>query len=186
MKMYVHTCCAICFAKTLAGLREEFGDQLTVRGLWFNPNIHPLIEYRRRLKALHVYLERDAVDVDIVDEYGLVSFFERLHGTYEAPERCAICYAMRLRETAHRAAQWGADSYTTTMITSTHQDHDLIRKVGEAEGRACGVDFLYRDFRSVEPDARSVKDLYHQQYCGCVFSEYDRYKDTSKHVYKGG
>jgi hypothetical protein len=93
---------------------------------------------------------------------------------------------MRLRETAHRAAQWGADSYTTTMITSTHQDHDLIRKVGEAEGRACGVDFLYRDFRSVEPDARSVKDLYHQQYCGCVFSEYDRYKDTSKHVYKGG
>jgi hypothetical protein len=185
LKVYVHTCCAHCFAKTLAGLRAEFGDKLAVRGLWYNPNIHPLIEYRRRLKALRVYLERDPVDVDIVDEYGLTHFFEKIHGQYEVPARCRVCYAWRLSETALRASRWGADAFTTTMITSTHQDHELIRAVGEEVGKQHDVAFLYRDFRDVEVDPKQVKDLYHQQYCGCALSEYDRYKDTTKHLYKG-
>lgn len=180
-----HICCAICWAKTLEGLRGLYGADTAVTGYWYNPNIHPLLEYRRRLKALQVYNERDPVPLEIVDEYGLSCFCSAIHPNYDLPQRCEVCYDMRFEKAAAKAAELGCAEYTSTLVTSRHQDHQRIRRIGEAAGERHGVRFLYQDFRQVEPPAKRLNGLYHQQYCGCVFSEYDRYQDTTKHLYRG-
>ncbi|MBN2711563.1 MAG: epoxyqueuosine reductase QueH [Planctomycetes bacterium] len=186
MKLLVHICCAICWAKTLAGAREEFGSDLEVMGLWYNPNIHPLLEYRKRMKAVSVYSERDPVTLHVIDEYGIAPFCATIHPNYEGPNRCRACYRMRLDKAARYCHDIGYTHFTTTMITSTHQDHDLIRELGEAAAHANGVKFLYRDYRAVEVEEKTLKGIYHQQYCGCVFSENERFRNTTKELYKGG
>ena len=65
------------------------------------------------------------------------------------------------------------------MLASLYQDHDGIARAAERYAREYGVAFLYRDFR---PNFRAgnqlarEKGFYMQKYCGCVFSEQDRYQ----------
>ncbi len=182
----IHACCAHCLAKTLAGLRGEFGTEADLRAFWYNPNIHPLLEYRRRLKAVRVLHERDPAPLEIVDEYGLMPFCQALAGEFDAPARCAVCYRLRLDRAAARARELGLAAFTSTLVTSTHQSHAPIREAGDAAAAAHDVAFLYRDLRAVKVEPKAAQGLYRQQYCGCVFSEADRFRDTSKHLYKGG
>jgi hypothetical protein len=96
---------------------------------------------------------------------------------------------MRLGRTAARAAESGCDAFSTTLLTSRHQDHELIRRVGVECQATHNVDFLYRDWRHMAEqnhEEASRMNLYLQQYCGCVFSESDRYRDTTRHLYRGG
>lgn len=182
MKLLVHACCAWCLGKCLPGLaREGEGVQATV--FWYNPNIHPLIEYRRRLKALKMLCERAGLPLEVADEYGLVEFCRAIHGREGVPERCGICYAMRMRRAARAAKEGGCDAFTTTLLTSLQQHHELLRAAGEAAAEEFGVAFLYRDWRGETADARLLKWLYKQSYCGCVFSEYDRYRATTTHLW---
>jgi hypothetical protein len=168
--------------KLLAGLKSEpVAYQPVV--FWWNPNIHPLIEFRRRLKAVKMLVERAQLPLIADETYGLVEFCRAVHGHEAAPERCARCYALRLDRAAQAARGAGCRRFTSTLVTSRHQDHALIRAAGEAAGAAAGVEFLYRDARAAEADADLVKMLYHQQYCGCIFSEYDRFKDTATHLW---
>ena len=183
-RLLIHACCAHCLAKTLAGVRAEYGDKVHPTVFWYNPNIHPLIEYRRRLKAVRMYLERDPVTLMLRDEYGLVSFCEAIHGDYERPERCSLCYTLRLGATAAEASGGGFDAFTSTLITSTHQDHARIREAGEKSAALHGTVFLYRDLRATPVEEKLLRGVYRQQYCGCVFSEYDRWSTTRKHLYR--
>ena len=181
-KILVHACCAHCLGKLLAGLKTEPVAYAPVL-FWGNPNVHPLIEWRRRLKAVKMLAERAQLPLIADETYGLVEFCRAVHGHEAVPERCARCYALRLGRAATVAREAGCRVFTSTLVTSRHQDHALIRAAGEAAGAAEGVEFLYRDWRAAEPDEDLVKMLYHQQYCGCVFSEYDRFKDTSTHLW---
>ena len=181
-KILIHACCAHCLGKSLAGLKAAPGAYDPVV-FWGNPNIHPLIEWRRRLKAVKMLVERAQVPLIADETYGLVEFCRAVHGREAAPERCARCYALRLGRAAQVARETGCRVFTSTLVTSQHQDHALIRAAGEAAGAAEGVEFLYRDWRGAAADEALVKMLYHQQYCGCVFSEYDRFKDTATHVW---
>jgi len=183
-KILIHTCCAHCLGKLLTGLKADDTAWEPVV-YWNNPNIHPLIEYRRRLKAVKMLVERAPLPLIADERYGLVSFCRAIHGHEAVPERCTRCYAMRMESTAKAARKAGIGIFTSTLVTSSHQDHALIRSAGEAAATAEGLEFLYRDFRADESDADLVKMLYHQQYCGCVFSEYDRYKDTRTHLWSG-
>lgn len=185
MHLLIHICCADCFARTLAGLRVEFGGDLKVYGIFHNPNIHPLLEFRRRMKSVQVYCERDPVKVECDTEYGLVAFCNTVHPDYAAPERCRHCYRMRLQHVAERAAEQGFTAFTSTLVTSRHQDHDAIRSAGEEAGRDAGVEFLYRDLREAVASQKLVTGLYRQQYCGCAFSEEERFAPTGKYLYKG-
>lgn len=178
----VHACCAHCLGKLLAALRAG-PEAWAPTVFWWNPNIHPLIEFRRRLKAVKMLVERAGLPLIADETYGLVDFCRAVHGHEAAPERCRECYALRLGRTAQRARAAGCPVFTSTLVTSRHQDHELIRAAGEAAGAAAGVEFLYLDARAAEADPRLVHMLYHQQYCGCVFSEYDRYKDTTTHLW---
>jgi len=183
-KILIHTCCAHCLGKLLTGLKADAADWEPVV-YWDNPNIHPLIEYRRRLKAVKMLVERATLPLIADESYGLVEFCRAIHGYEEVPERCTRCYAMRMKRTANAAREAGIHLFTTTLVTSSHQSHALIRAAGEKAAATEGLEFLYRDFREDEADPALVKMLYHQQYCGCVFSEYDRYKDTRTHLWEG-
>ena len=181
-RILIHACCAHCLAKLLTGLKTEPTAWEPVV-FWFNPNIHPFIEYRRRLKAVKMLVERAHLPLVADEAYGLVEFCRAVHGHEAVPERCVRCYSLRLDRTARAAREAGAGAFTSTLVTSRHQDHGLIRAAGEAAARAAGVEFLYRDWREAGPDADLVKMLYHQQYCGCIFSEYDRFRATATHLW---
>ena len=77
----------------------------------------------------------------------------------------------------------GFDAFTTTLLVSPYQNHELLIQVAEEMAEKYGVKFLYRDFRpgfrEGQAEAREL-GLYMQKYCGCVFSEEDRYLRTNK------
>ena len=184
MKALVHVCCAPCLIAPLEALRAE-GIEPT--GFFYNPNIHPFIEFRKRIKAVHVFLESDDLPIEIVADYGLNQFVEEVYNP-DRKKRCENCYLLRLRRTALRAREAAMDAFTTTLLTSPHQDHDLLRAVGERVANETGVQFLYRDFRSSDGRSHALareRGLYRQSYCGCCFSEYERYRDTTRELYRG-
>lgn len=185
MRLFLHICCSICLSKALTGLRKEFGKELDLQTYWYNPNIHPLIEYRRRLKSAYMLGERIGIAMKTDDDYGVKEFCKLTSGSQEVPQRCEICYEIRFKMAAKRAKSEGYDYFATTLTTSEHQSHELISKVAEREAEKAGIKFLYRDWRKEERDEKLLNGLYKQQYCGCIFSEYDRYKDTKTHLYKG-
>ncbi|MBE7445465.1 MAG: epoxyqueuosine reductase QueH [Planctomycetia bacterium] len=183
MKLLLHICCACCLCAPLDELRKE-GFRVT--GLFYNPNIHPLLEFRRRLKALRVFQESDPIPVIYHEDYGLREYLRGVN--YEGDDRCADCYAMRLKFAVSYARQNGFDSFTSTMLFSVYQNHEQLKIISENLSQEHGIHFVYRDYRSLSECSQDIarkKMLYRQGYCGCVFSEYERYKDTTREMYKG-
>jgi hypothetical protein len=182
--LLVHICCGGCFDAALAGLREEFGPSLAVRGYFYNPNIHPLLEFRRRLKAVKVLNEALALPVEYEERYGLELFLQEIWQGGQAG-RCRRCYRARLLAAARRAAELECEAFTSTLCVSGHQEHGEIRQAAAAAGAAWGVEFLYRDLRVWPARIPPRRGLYRQQYCGCVFSEEARYRETGRELYRG-
>ncbi|MBU4533124.1 MAG: epoxyqueuosine reductase QueH [Firmicutes bacterium] len=173
MKLLLHTCCAPCSIYPLDALRDE-GH--TVYGYFNNPNIHPYSEYRRREEALAFYAQTQNWKVIFASDYPLDDYFRNV--VYREGERCRFCYLLRQREAARMARKGKFDAFSTTLLVSPYQKHELIREVGEAAAREYDVPFLYRDFREGYGEAtrRSRElEMYRQQYCGCVFSEKERF-----------
>lgn len=182
MAILVHVCCAECLLGPLDELRER-----GFVGYFYNPNIHPLIEFRRRLKAVRVVAEQLHLDCLCDESYGLWDFLDRVD--YRSDDRCRGCYVMRLRRTAEVAREHGMEAFTTTLLVSRHQKHDLVRQVGRQIAEETGMPFAYYDWRHLSEaghEEAKRRSIYRQQYCGCLFSEYDRYKDTGLHLYHGG
>ncbi|MCL6451054.1 MAG: epoxyqueuosine reductase QueH [Acetobacteraceae bacterium] len=178
MKLLMHICCAPCAAYPLLNLLLPEGHQ--VKGLWFNPNVQPYREFERRLSALEALAMDRGLVVEAVRSYPLAGFLRGLLAAMDGGEvRCTFCYRVRLEEAARRAALQGAEAFTTSLLVSPFQKHDLVRRAGEDAARQVGVPFLYRDWRPYWPQAvalsRELK-LYRQPYCGCVFSEAERYR----------
>ena len=85
---------------------------------------------------------------------------------------------MRLFETAKYAKENGFDAFTTTLLISPYQDHDLMCMIAKAAGKKYDIEFLYRDFRPYfnEGQEKAIAlNLYKQNYCGCIFSEEERF-----------
>lgn len=181
----LHICCAPCLASaqaTLAADQEKFFPAVS-QLFFYNPNIHPLLEFRRRIKALRVYLERDPVKVEIDDAYGLESFLARIPWQESPANRCAACYAMRLERTAQHCKRIGANGFSSTLLASREQDRKLVARIGHEAAEKFGISFYDGDLRKVTPDERMLRGIYKQQYCGCVFSEKERFIHTAKHLY---
>ncbi len=183
MNLLLHICCACCLCAPLNELRKE-GFKVT--GLFYNPNIHPLLEFRRRLKALRVFQESDPIPVIYHEEYGLREYLKGVN--YEGIDRCADCYTMRLRFAAIYARENGFEAFTSTMLFSVYQNHEQLKMFSENLSREYGIDFVYRDYRYLSECSKDIakkKMIYRQGYCGCIFSEYERYKDTTRELYRG-
>jgi predicted adenine nucleotide alpha hydrolase (AANH) superfamily ATPase len=173
VKILLHICCGPCTIYPLRNLREA-GDE--VSGLYYNPNIHPYLEYSRRWETLEDYARREELPVIWEADYPIGAFLRQV--AFREEERCRVCYQLRLKRTAQVAVQGGFDAFTTTLLYSRFQKHDLIRSVGEDVARAQGIAFLYRDFRiGWAEGVRISKELgmYRQPYCGCIYSEKERY-----------
>ncbi len=170
----MHMCCANCSLYPVKHLSEK---GMELRGLWFNPNIHPEEEYGRRLSALRQLQSAWGLDIEYIDRYGLKDFLCALGGRRE--DRCAVCYGMRLETTAATAKKMGLDGFTTTLLVSPYQKQELIVRAGEEAGRKHAVRFYFEDMRPGFREGQKVSKelgLYRQKYCGCIYSEAERNK----------
>ncbi len=178
MKVLLHVCCAQCAMYPIKSLAED-GNQ--VFGYWYNPNIHPFTEYRKRLDAVKSLEQKKSFPIFYHDSYDLERFLKV--ATQDVNNRCAFCYKIRLIKAANFAKDRNFEGFTTTLLVSPHQKHDLIKEIGERIGADLGIKFLYRDFRpgfyEGKNEARGL-ELYSQKYCGCIFSEKERYLNKTK------
>ncbi len=183
----LHVCCAPCFAAAEASRFRlaEGGEIPALAGIFFyNPNIHPLLEFRRRVKALKVYLERERLTAEIDETYGLEFYLDKVaKDAVNRRDRCRRCYRLRLGETARKAREKNLPYFSSTLLSSREQDRDLLIEVGRAAGREYGVEFFLADWRKILPDEKKMRGIYKQQYCGCIFSEEERFRDSNKHLY---
>ena len=173
MKMLMHICCGPCTIYPLKALRTLSHD---VTGLFYNPNIHPYQEYERRLTTLKDYAQKVFLNVLWADGYPLEEFLR--HVAAHPEDRCVYCLTDRMKYTAETAKKENYDAFTSTLLYSRFQKHDLIREIGEALGRQTGVEFYYQDFRTGWNEGVKISKemgMYRQPYCGCIYSEKDRY-----------
>jgi predicted adenine nucleotide alpha hydrolase (AANH) superfamily ATPase len=178
-RVLIHVCCAHCAAYTVEYWRQQGYE---VGGLWYNPNIHPYTEHQQRLESMKSLAKRMELPLKIPAGYDVIEYFRRVAGHEE--ERCRRCFELRLAKTAETARDEGYDGFTTTLLISLHQKHDTLRETGEKIAGEKGVEFLYADLRKRYSDSRHITkpmDLYRQQYCGCIYSEWERYSEKDKH-----
>jgi predicted adenine nucleotide alpha hydrolase (AANH) superfamily ATPase len=152
----------------------------SITGFFFNHNIHPFQEYRRRLDAVRQFSEMTGLEMVYRDEYALEAFLAAVSA--DPLNRCGYCYASRLEAAAEAAVSGGFDAFSSTLLYSRYQKHETIRRSGEATAARYGILFHYEDFRSGwQEGIRISKEmaLYRQQYCGCIFSEKERYLSGS-------
>ena len=178
MKLLLHICCAPCANRPIAQLQAR-GH--TVTGFWYNPNIHPFTEYRARRNCLREYAKEIGLPLLERDDYGLRPFVRQVAA--DIPGRCVKCYEMRMYETARQAAEGGFDAFTSSLFISPYQNHELMAQVARQAAEACGVEFFYQDFRPLFREGQQFArehGFYMQKYCGCVFSEQERYLKPQK------
>ena len=173
MNILLHVCCGPCTIYPLKVLRERGHD---VEGYFFNPNIHPFKEFRKRINALKELVELEKFQVEINENYGLQEYLRRV--VFHEQERCHICYDLRMEETAKTASLAGYRAFSTTLLYSRYQKHEAIQEKGEQLAKAYGIEFYYEDFRTGWQegiDKSKEMGLYRQPYCGCIYSEQERY-----------
>ena len=178
MKTLLHVCCAPCANQCVEVLR---GEEIQVYGFWYNPNIHPFTEYRARRNCLRSYAEEVQLPLIEKNDYALRPFIREVAA--DISNRCGKCYEMRLFEAAKQAKEGGFDSFTSSLFISPYQNHELMAETAQKAAEAFGVEFLYRDFRpyfKAGQDYAREHEFYMQKYCGCVFSEEERYVKRSK------
>lgn len=179
-KILLHVCCAPC---AIVPHRMLQAENFAVATFFYNPNIQPYKEFCRRRDAVREWAARDAWTLTLRDEYPIE---EWLSGALqEAAGRCAYCYRSRLEEAANQALAAGCRYFTTSLLISPYQQHDKIAALGKAVGENKGIEFLYRDFRpqwSAGVQASREAELYRQPYCGCIFSERDRYSNLDTRI----
>lgn len=135
-KLLLHTCCAPCLVAPIRQLKLE---GIAVTAYWFNPNIHPVTEYRSRLESLKAFAEREQFPLVVEDRYGLREFVRALANDPEG--RCRHCYESRLDLAAQTAVELGCDAFSTTLLYSKYQKHDLIREVAMVYPKNTGSPF---------------------------------------------
>lgn len=175
MKILLHICCAPCSpfpVQELKNLGHEF------QGFFYNPNIHPFKEYELRKETLEGYAREIRLGVYFSPLYDMETFLrEAVKEEEKGNNRCLYCYRKRLDQTAQWAKEEGHEAFTSTLLVSPYQKHDLIIQAAREVQAARNVEFLYRDFRPGWPFSREqtfFHGLYRQKYCGCIFSERER------------
>lgn len=175
--LLLHSCCAPCSSYVIEYLAPFFS--ITV--FFYNPNIHPLEEYKRRLEEQITLIEKlkgkNEIDL-IVGTYQPELFFERvkeLEQEKEGGRRCQKCFELRLEKTAQKALELGFPYFTTTLTVSPHKDAKLINRLGNDIASSYHLQYLFSEFKKRAGFQRSIElshqyQLYRQSYCGCIFS----------------
>jgi len=158
-KVLLHTCCAPCTTYVHQWLKE---NNFFTTGFFYNPNIYPMEEYEKRKECMEHYsfiLKLPALFIEekIKPEAG----------------NCQNCYETRLRKTARCARINDYDFFSTTLLVSPFQKHDLIRECGLRIAEEEKIEFFYHDLREHYHKGMEIAkklDLYRQKFCGCQAS----------------
>lgn len=170
-RILLHVCCGPCSLMPIVHLRDE-GWEPTV--YFFNPNIHPADEWRKRRDAAREAASR--LNVPFLEEGSPVNpglWVRNLNGSLQQKERCRLCYRPRMERTAALARKQGFDAFTTSLLYSRYQQHDAIAEEATRASLETGAAFLYRDFRPWWWDGIAMSKelgLYRQKWCGCILS----------------
>jgi predicted adenine nucleotide alpha hydrolase (AANH) superfamily ATPase len=147
---------------------------------WFmNPNIQPLAEYLRRREAARQAC--DGLGVDLVCDdaaWDITAWLRSVTGRDTKPDRCVFCCGSRLQAAFAKARGMGIPHVSSSLLYSRYQPHEMIAAEGARLGQAGSPSFVYRDFRRDWQegfDRSRAMGLYRQAWCGCVYSEADRY-----------
>jgi predicted adenine nucleotide alpha hydrolase (AANH) superfamily ATPase len=178
VKILVHACCGPCL---LAPARALAAEGHEVRAFWYNPNVHPYREYRKRLAAFREASRREGWPAEVDDRYDVDYFLREVAVRREG--RCPRCYYDRLSRAGARAAAGGSDAFTTTLLVSRHQDREALLEAGARVEAEVGLPFLARDFRPLDRESHRLAremGLYLQGYCGCLYSEEERYRKRER------
>ena len=178
--LFLHSCCAPCSSYVLEYLSEYFRITL----FYYNPNISPEAEYRKRVEEQKRLIATLPARYPISFKEGHYvpqTFYDAVKGLEHLPEggeRCFICYELRLREAARLAKQNGFDYFTTTLTISPLKNAAKLNELGQKIGSEYGITYLPSDFKKRNGYKRSIElsaeyGLYRQNYCGCVFSKSD-------------
>ena len=176
MNLLLHMCCGPCSCYPVKKLRQ---DGIEPTGYFFNPNIHPYKEWEMRLNAAKEFAQK--VDMEIItdENYMLRDFLKKALAAESVENgRCRMCYTWRLEQAAKYAAENGFDAFTSTLFYSIYQQHELMKETAQHFADVYGVKFYYEDFRPGWQEGIDISqelELYRQPYCGCIFSEEERY-----------
>ena len=174
--LLLHICCGVCSVYPLIYLRQYF--DITI--FFSNSNIYPFEEFNKRLDALQNYLrylDDDSIRL-IVDKYDNDNYTKKLEAFKDEKEggrRCKLCYIPRMEETFRYAKKHNYDYCTTVMSISNRKNANWLNEIGEQLEKEYGITYLHADFKKgdgiIKNDELNKKlDLYHQDYCGCIYS----------------
>jgi hypothetical protein len=172
-RILLHTCCGPC---TLFPARALRALGWKVHGFFYNPNIQPYQEFSKRLETLRGVARHLALDLIVREDYDLEEFLRQV--AFRESQRCMLCYTRRIDATARLARKSRFDAFSTTLLYSKMQKHELIRTLAEEASSHWGIPFHYMDFRVGWAEGRNESrrlDIYRQAYCGCIYSERDRF-----------
>jgi predicted adenine nucleotide alpha hydrolase (AANH) superfamily ATPase len=175
VRLLLHICCGPCASGAIPHWRKDAHE---VVGFFCNPNIHPLLEQRRRLTGAHEASEQAGTALVVDGSYDPVAWFS--HVSADGESRCALCIGQRLRRTAEEGLRQRCDAFSTTLSISPYQDHLAIQEQGRMVEKELGLQFIYEDLRPLYRESRRLareRGIYRQKYCGCLVSEWERYRD---------
>ncbi len=171
MRLLLHTCCALCLASIVNEIKN-----FEITGYWYNPNIHPYNEYKARLDSVKKYVSLENLNVIYDTSYPVKDF---ILGQLNANERCEYCYSMRIESTILTAKKYNIEYFTTTLLVSKSQKHYLLKNICEKLAEKYSINFYYKDYRYTNEICKKYGKslaLYRQNYCGCIFSEVEKFK----------
>ena len=180
MKILLHCCCAPCAIYPVKVLKEKGYEVILY---WDNFNIHPLMEYIRRLDTIIQYSKDEDLKLEAHISYELEKFIKATCENTTYKVRCVPCYKERLKNTILKAKELNINIFTSTLFVSPYQDYTLMQKIAKELAKEYDIKFLDIDFREGFRWAHNVareRGYYMQPYCGCIYSEAERYNKKLK------
>jgi len=172
MKLLMHICCAPCAVAIVEKLKKD--TDIYFEGFFYNPNIHPLEEYEKRKLAVQQLSDDYSFKTSFYNDFKL-EYWKKNLGE-DKLLRCKTCYSLRLNAAAKFAKENYFDAFTTSLLISPYQNHELIKDIGQAIADKYGIKFYYEDFRELYRKGREIsrgKYYYMQKYCGCFYSYWE-------------
>jgi len=156
-KLLLHICCGPCATHVVESLHQKYN----ITGYFYNPNIYPEEEYKKRLDAAMEVAKRTAV--------------KGFENEPENGKRCNICYRLRFYGTAQYAADNSFDCIASTLTLGPQKKASIINPIGISETEKAGLSFIEGDWKKKDGFKRSCElsheyGIYRQNYCGCLFS----------------
>ena len=170
-RLLLHSCCAPCSSYVITYLYDYF--DITI--LYYNPNIYPYEEYKKR-KDEQIRLISNFKGVKIINcDYDNDIYNEVIKGLENEPE----CFYLRLNKTGEIAKKNDFEYFGTTLTVSPYKNARLLNEIGEDISKKYDIKWLYSDFKKNDGYKKSIElskkyDLYRQDYCGCIYSKRDK------------